>query len=597
MGKRKCSETTLGNVIKQFLQGGDDLLKIERVETCYTVWQALKPHFRSFCKRNHYTGKTMLPVEYCKGSGFKKLERVDCCRICTRFTNAPQYNVKPECQCKGKRKRIQRGVFLFMKISYKHSCNDPWIILQAEHPVETREDIKEEAEDQAISEHKHENITSALVECKNSSTFFNCEPSDIFATCDDIWQMLDKKYNLVIQTQEFSKTERVIDEMLKRYPMKQVLILTNFENQSYFRTLFSHTNYIHVHGYFNAITHAYRYEQQYLNSQDINRILENYTPAEMVTTYKKFDVIIVMELITLQIIPLFYRVVKRFSDANTDSQLILFDSKKNNAFSFIVHTFWSMRNMWYDLSSKSVTAVINYTKIDPLILSYMFVNEITIVEPYMTIESDDDDKIACLIGNTIPLSYHHRSNYISFFKTVGFKQQFWNNEFARYKKQFQDICMRVPVKISPQELAFLFLCYNVELNPGTIQQLRSLSDKDWLSTPQSLAFPLFAKIGLHSQERHVSKHGIHGKMDGLTKDDEVIELKYCKSLLLRHKLQVLLYHCLFNCKDVCYLLNYRTGEMLKLSCQDKEFILGQLLHFRHFNETHQRNIEAQRKVL
>ena len=84
----------------------------------------------------------------------------------------------------------------------------------------------------------------------------------------------------------------------------------------------------------------------------------------------------------------------------------------------------------------------------------------------------------------------------------------------------------------------MFLCFYVKrqsdnnekaINDAFAVLLRlEVQDGEWLASVERTAFAEFAKIGLHDQERKVFKDGIHGKIDGLTHDGNVIELKFCQ---------------------------------------------------------------------
>jgi len=194
-----------------------------------------------------------------------------------------------------------------------------------------------------------------------------------------------------------------------------------------------------------------------------------------------------------------------------------------------------------------------------------------------------NDRYTKLFGVSIPQAYkNHGTNLREIFGISGLRHEMWRRStYLPHAQRFNAICSLAKnnTPLSLTDRAFLYLCAFVDETRGVQSLLDTdLKDTDWLSEPLQQASAHFDAIGLHDQEREVRKDHFRGRIDGLTTEGAVVELKFWSFKRFEHKLQVMLYHCMLHQerrKDLtareprptyCVLFNYRTGEISRLTC-------------------------------
>ncbi len=189
--------------------------------------------------------------------------------------------------------------------------------------------------------------------------------------------------------------------------------------------------------------------------------------------------------------------------------------------------------------------------------------------------TDTYENVAKLIGIALPLAYYCKCDYKKIFGPLN--SDLWN-EHKNEKMRYNSIVAQGK-DWKPSELAFLFLCHEIDVSGGhdmfLLNQLPP--DIEWL--PETLLIEsttLFKQIGLKNQETDVDCDNVSGRVDGFTSnDDAIVELKYTDQLTYNHMIQTVLYYCLREKSQPNYALlyNYKTGENIRLTCADRSQFL------------------------
>jgi hypothetical protein len=578
--------------IRQFLRGGDTLIKVVHEKGNFVEYNVFKAELREFLNVRRLKLPSTIEDAIFHEEGFEKRYRQLMCPNCKK--RAVKVHGKAlYCQCdeRDQTKRYERVLIDHMAIYKRDSKTDDW------HQVASLGiDVKRRSKrklNEVIYDDQDEPLIKiiapieALSQDILESKYEKQEGSHVqldLSLKDQFFQSLDHRMNGVIEDLKDNVLEMLLHDLLERNSLTRILILAP---DIYLCNKFTPecSPRAQCYTFRDAAQAMYRCPQILETEEAFTTVIDVYDDQFISCNWKEsFDLIVVSKAQYLGNTS--YRLLKRILASNSKAILWLLGTEGNKKMPSVAGAkfLWFAQEI-FNLPNcrmlkgcdQSVTKLCDQTDVDKLLMTFSSEVNLPPSEPILC-----DEAHVRMIGVMVPIAYRFAKSPMSFLRSFKlYRSDIWDTSGTyQIANKFKHLQSQTGLlQLDNAELAFMYLCYfvqkEIERSGEAIEFLKRYHGVDWLSPMMRVVCPIFQQLGLHDQEKQVRKAHLKGNIDGLTQEGMVVELKYCKQILPIHKLQALLYLCMMqDDHNSCLIYNYRSGEKIMLTCENKDALFN-----------------------